>query len=287
MKFLKFDSVYRGLKHEHVTGFSGRDRLLSSWIINEFLSETYARFKSNQRNQKVVESFDAYLTALRNTVETCNFCSKQWATRYFETVSFSRSRTEMPGNGCFRRGRSTWRDVLTSPELQRARQLTSRRLVGNMKWSTGSTEGPMIFLRGAVNGANELNPRLKKKTLSHESLSASSAHSFMFWRKSGLVWGKRCNVCRKLNHWKGSEVCAMQEKIRSVNQDSDCSDWDSDVASVRTLNAFVHGVALKKDKLVYCEMHVRSNPVRLQVDCGATVRLIARKSYRWHQTWTI
>ena len=78
MKFLKFDSVYRGLKHEHVTGFSGRDRLLSSWIINEFLSATYARFKSNQRNQKVVESFDAYLTALRNTVETCNFCSKQW-----------------------------------------------------------------------------------------------------------------------------------------------------------------------------------------------------------------
>ena len=52
------------------------------------------------------------------------------------------------------------------------------------------------------------------------------------------------------------------------------------MASVRTLNAFVHGVALKKDKLVYWEMHVRSNPVRLKVDCGATVRLIARKSYR-------
>ena len=29
---------YRGLKHEHVTDFSGRNRLLSSWIINEFLN---------------------------------------------------------------------------------------------------------------------------------------------------------------------------------------------------------------------------------------------------------
>jgi len=29
MKFLKFDSVLPGLKHEHVTDFSGRDRLLS------------------------------------------------------------------------------------------------------------------------------------------------------------------------------------------------------------------------------------------------------------------
>ena len=27
---------YRGLKHEHVTDFSRRDRLLSSWIINKY-----------------------------------------------------------------------------------------------------------------------------------------------------------------------------------------------------------------------------------------------------------
>ena len=30
-------SVLRGLKHEHVTDFGGRDRLLSSLIIYEFL----------------------------------------------------------------------------------------------------------------------------------------------------------------------------------------------------------------------------------------------------------
>ena len=190
-----------------------------------FLNQTYERFKFNQRNKKVGESFHAYLAALRNMAESCNFCSKQWVTRYFEPVSFSRSRTDMPGNGYFRRGSLTWRDVLKSAELRRARQLTSRRLVGNTKWSTRSTEGPMIFLRRAVNGAIELNPRLKKKTPGHESLSASSAHSLMFWRKSySLAWGKRCNVCRKKNHWKGSDVWAMEEKIRTVNQDSDCSD---------------------------------------------------------------
>ena len=31
----------RGLKSEHVTDFSGRDRLLSSWIIDEFLKKLY------------------------------------------------------------------------------------------------------------------------------------------------------------------------------------------------------------------------------------------------------
>ena len=54
-----------------------------------------------------------------------------------------------------------------------------------------------------------------------------------------------------MNHLKGSEVMAMEEKIRAVNQDSDCSEWDSDAASVRTLNAFVNGVALKKDKRMW------------------------------------
>ena len=71
----------------------------------------------------------------------------------------------------------------------------------------------------------------------------------------------------------------MKGKIRSVNQDSDCSDSDSDLASVKTLNAFVNGVASKKDKPIYGEMHIRSNPVRRQVDCGdcgATVSIIPR-----------
>ena len=47
---------------------------------------------------------------------------------------------------------------------------------------------------------------------------------------------------------------------------------------MRTLNAFVNGVALKKDKLVYCKTHVRPNPVRLQlqVDCETTVNFIPR-----------
>ena len=71
----------------------------------------------------------------------------------------------------------------------------------------------------------------------------------------------------------------MKGKIRSVNQDSDCSDSDSDVASVKTLNAFVNCVASKKVKPIYGEMHIRSNPVRRQVDCGdcgATVSIIPK-----------
>ena len=88
------------------------------------------------------------------------------------------------------------------------------------------------------------------------------------------AWGKRCNVCRKMNHWKGSEFCVMKKKVHSVDQSPDCS--DSDVASVKTLSAFVHGVASAKDKPIHCEMLIRSKPVSLQVDCGATVSIIPK-----------
>ena len=45
---------------------------------------------------------------------------------------------------------------------------------------------------------------------------------------------------------------------------------------MKTLKAFVNGVASKKDKPIYCGMHVRSNPARQQLDCGANVSIIPR-----------
>ena len=56
------------------------------------------------------------------------------------------------------------------------------------------------------------------------------------------TWGKRCSVCGKMNHWKGSEICERKDKVHSVSQDSNPSDSDSDVASVKTLSVVVNGV---------------------------------------------
>lgn len=39
------------------------------------ISETYERFKFNQRGQRTCKSFDSYVTELRNMLKTCNFCS--------------------------------------------------------------------------------------------------------------------------------------------------------------------------------------------------------------------
>ena len=48
------------------------------------------------------------------------------------------------------------------------------------------------------------------------------------------------------------------------------------MASVKTLSVFVNGVASAKDKPIHCEMLIRSKPVSLQVDFGATVSIIPK-----------
>ena len=90
------------------------------------------------------------------------------------------------------------------------------------------------------------------------------------------AWGKRCSVCGKMNHWRGSEICERKDKVHSVSQDTDPSDSDSDVTSVKTLSVVINGVLSKQHKPIYCEMLVNSKPVSLQVDCGATVCIIPK-----------
>ena len=88
--------------------------------------------------------------------------------------------------------------------------------------------------------------------------------------------GKRCNLCGKMNHWKGSEMCEKKDKVHLVSHDSELSDSDCDVAFVKTINFFVSGVCSKKGKPIYCEMRVNAKTIKLQVDCGSTVCIIPK-----------
>ena len=71
-------------------------------------------------------------------------------------------------------------------------------------------------------------------------------------------------------------MCEKRDKVHLVSHDSERSDSDSDVAFVKTLNVLVNGVCSKNNEPIYCEMHVNSKPIKLQVDCGATICIIPK-----------
>ena len=87
------------------------------------------------------------------------------------------------------------------------------------------------------------------------------------------AFGQKCNVCGRRNHWMGSELCPKGKQIHTVEYDSDSS--NSDIATINPVIAHINGVETHRNKPIYCEMNVDSKPIKLQIDCGATVNLIS------------
>ena len=240
------------------------------------VNETYERFKFNQRNQEVGESFDAYLIALRNMAETCNFCTCPRM-----TYSLLRDRIVLGiKNGDARKRLLQERklDLMKCIDICRTSESATTQLQA-IGASEKVEEVHWVNQSRRANGkrSDPPEPSSDKKTTQSRKLKCKFClQTHVLKKELCPAWGKRCNACGKMNHWKGSVVCETKGKVHLVNQDCGSSDSDSDVASVKTLTAFVNGVASRKDKPIYCEMNINSSPVKLQIDCGATVSIIPR-----------
>ena len=81
-------------------------------------------------------------------------------------------------------------------------------------------------------------------------------------RKKCPVWGKVCKRCKKKNHFaKGCKDAA----VNAIENDKDL-----DKISVVRVQAM-------KDKAVFAEMLDQQNPVRFQIDCGASANILPFK----------
>ena len=241
------------------------------------VNETYERYKFNQRNQEAGENFDAYLTALRNMTDTCNFYTCPTM-----KDSLIRDRIVLGIRNDNARKRLLQERKL---DLKKCIDIcrTSESATTHMQVIGGKLE-EVLWINKAKGPPKTSGRRSDRpEHLPDRSSSQSRKLKCKFCLKIHLMkkelcpaWGKRCSVCGKMNHWRGSEICERKDKVHSVSQDSELSDSDSDVASVKTLNVVVNGVRSQQDKPIYCEMLVNSKPVSLHVDCGATVCIIPK-----------
>ena len=142
------------------------------------------------RNQEDGEAFDAYLAALRNLAETCNFCTcPAMSDSLLRDRIVLGIKNEEARKGYFSNESSTWRNALTFVQPRKAPQPTCRQLEESTMKSIRSAQGQMIHTKRAINRENLLSPHLKGKTPSLESSNANSAYNLTFWRKSFVPWG--------------------------------------------------------------------------------------------------
>ena len=98
-------------------------------------------------------------------------------------------------------------------------------------------------------------------------------------KESCPAWGKVCTSCGEKNHFPASRKC----KGRSVHVVQDDYASDSSTSSTGTISTITvelcHDVnsAQSQHPLIYCEMLINDKPVRLQIDCGATVCILPKR----------
>ena len=257
-----------------------------STIIQKFdeyfagdINETYERYKFNQRQQLEGENFHTYLTELKSLRKTCNFCTCL-------SDSLLRDRIVLG-----------IRDDHARKRLLQERKLDLKQCIDICKSVESATTHMGVFttkkeeiMAVSKYGKSASKPHGDTRTTrqrqngkfaeqSNQPKCKFCLKNHPLKREQCPAWQKRCNSCGLLNHWKGSEVC-KNKQVHCIAQNTPPydSDSDSDVATykVRPVDAYVNGVKFDKGKPVYCEMLVASKPLKLQIDCGATVCLIPK-----------
>ena len=97
------------------------------------------------------------------------------------------------------------------------------------------------------------------------------------------AWGKSCRICGVRNHF--ANVCRKAQKtdLHAMNElDSENTDDDGDyveyVTSVTLVHDEIHQVSATNISPfateIYAELIVKDEPVKFQLDCGATINII-------------
>eukprot|EP00057_Strongylocentrotus_purpuratus_P007672 XP_011662146.1 PREDICTED: uncharacterized protein K02A2.6-like [Strongylocentrotus purpuratus] len=241
---------------------------LTDVIVGE-RNETYERYVFNKREQKETENIDTYVNNLREMVKSCNFGELQ--------ESLLRDRVVLG-----------IRDHGTRRLLLQKRKLTLSQAIDICR-SAEATASQLRELgeesRDSVHGVRPKPRRsdVRKKDVRKESHKrwettiqckyCGKKHRKM--KEECPAYGKKCNKCQKMNHF---ACCCNTKSIRTVDyEESEYSETDSEVESVNCVEVVNATSSNSTKKPLYAEMMIDDNPVKFQIDSGATVNVIPKK----------
>ncbi|RUA04044.1 MAG: hypothetical protein DSY43_07205, partial [Gammaproteobacteria bacterium] len=199
------------------------------------INETYERFQFNKRVQQAGETFESYLTEVRNMAKTCNFCKCM-------VDSLIRDQLVLG-----------IRDDSARTRLLQERKLDLKRCIDICRSTESAINqlGAITEQQTSVYKVEKAKERFRPRENRQKSQRdyrrepreakckfCTTVHPFK--KELCPAWGKRCNVCGEKNHWRGSVVCERKEKAHAVDHDND--EQDSDFEPIYTLNHYVNGV---------------------------------------------
>ena len=245
------------------------------------------RMKFNRRKQKNEESFETFLTALRNLAKTCEFCKCSYDQRIMDRIieghKSEKVRDKLTGKSKL--------DLQTVLNICRAMEMTE----DNVKVVKNENPEMINKLSVSQNKGHSTGGNLIKCKFCMYSHEAS--------REKCAAWGKTCNVCGKTNHFAKSAVCGGRSKpaskpgggrrypargkkysgktrVHAVDEVQGAyggMDSDSTEGSICQVTESISTVNDPQSRPLYCKMTIDGVEVTHQVDPGATVCVIPVK----------
>ncbi|KAK2549392.1 hypothetical protein P5673_030221, partial [Acropora cervicornis] len=142
-------------------------------------------------------------------------------------------------------------------------------------------------VKGTQKQKKPMKPRDRTKGKQHQTETTRATTKKCYFckqvhamrKESCPAWGKVCTSCGEKNHFPASRKC----KGRSVHVVRDDYASDSSTSSTGTISTITVELcrdvnsAQSQHPLIYCEMLINDKPVRLQIDCGATVCILPKR----------
>ena len=234
------------------------------------INETYERYVFNGRNQLNDESFDTYLTDLRNLMKSCNFCNCLRDTLLRDRIVMGI------------RSQDTRKKLLEIPNL------TLDICINTVRVNKDSGERAKVMGGAAMNedvhsvhkiSTRKPTPnRSKQRSTPFTSQKGNNSKKCKFCNqkhefKKGVcpAWGQTCDYCGGRNHF----AVACKKRRGRVHAVQDGCDSDADyeqISAVTSIPDYHQGIS----RQIFAQMEIDSKLVKLQVDSGASVNLISR-----------
>ena len=209
------------------------------------------RYCFNKRDKFPTETVENFVAELKTLAKTCNFCD------------------------CLRDSLIRDRIVLgikneeTTKKLLRIRDLTLNKCIHVCR-SEEITSMQMKSLSEPVDSVNKVKSRKTKSDKTSDGNAQSNKISCKFCgyehplvKKKCPAWGKTCKRCKEKNHF--AKKCTRKTSVYNIESEEELEE----ISVVR--------IQAMKERAVFAEMLIKQQPVRFQIDCGASANILPLK----------
>lgn len=255
--------IYNGLQFAQPEEERTVDHIIAafdSFAIGE-INETYERFVFNSRVQNESESFDVFLTAIRQLVTSCNYCDNC-------VDSIVRDRIILGVS-----------DSNTQTALLRERNLTLTKTIDTCRAAENASVQHKAFSQ-PQDSVNKLQQKKRYKTSSSAENPDNRVckycdRSHPMLKSRCPAYGKTCSYCQQENHF--AVKCPKKKKKRVHNLRDDVSErsFVSESSGDEYIDALT-STGNRKD--VKCRMLMPDKTeIIFQVDTGSSVNVLPAK----------